>query len=59
MKEFACYIIPINLVFGLIGIIESAMLFEKAEEELTLKSSIKENERKEDYYGNIESREFM
>ncbi|MCI8544966.1 MAG: hypothetical protein HFH09_01910 [Bacilli bacterium] len=35
MKEIICYILPVIIVFCLIGIIESAMLFEKAEEEVS------------------------
>lgn len=35
MKEIISYILPVIIVFGLIGIIESAMLFEKAEEEVS------------------------
>lgn len=57
MKEIACYILPIILVFGLIGIIESAMLFEEAQEEVSALYS--KNTRKDDCYGNIESRELM
>lgn len=57
MKEIACYILPVIIVFCLIGIIESAMLFEKAEEEIS--SSYLKSTRKEDGYGNIESRELI
>lgn len=57
MKEIAFYILPIILVFSLIGIIESAMLFEEAQEEVSALYS--KNTRKDDCYGNIESRELM
>jgi len=57
MKEIACYILPVIIVFCLIGIIESAMLFEKAEEEVS--SLYLKNTRKENEYGNIKSRKLM
>ncbi|MCI9233455.1 MAG: hypothetical protein HFH08_02510 [Bacilli bacterium] len=57
MKEIVCYILPVIVVFCLIGVIESAMLFEDAQEEVS--SLCSKNFRKEDGYGNIESRELM
>ncbi len=40
MKEIVCWIIPTILVFIFIALLESAMIFEKREEEmLTLSSS--------------------
>lgn len=57
MKEIIYYIIPVVLVFCLIGLIESAMIFEKAQEENLVVPS-KKIERK-DKNGDIKSRWFM
>ncbi len=66
MKEIVCYILPVIVVFCLIGVIESAMLFEDAQEEVSslgervmFSQPVSLRIRKEDGYGNIESRELM
>lgn len=39
MKEIICWLLPVLIVFLLIGLLESAMLFEQAQEDYSLSPS--------------------